>query len=98
MASYGVAKMNDLIRYTDITTILAADTVAFCCVIDTIEGVLQSIRLTSFRRTTKEGVLLEKFYISDTEWTFANLPMNYRRMYDARTVLQLERFRQSQHL
>jgi hypothetical protein len=41
--------MNDLIRYTDIATILAADTVAFCCFIDTIEGVLPKYKIVEFQ-------------------------------------------------
>jgi hypothetical protein len=95
----GVAKMNDLIRYTDITTILAADTVAFCCFIDTIEGVLPKYKIDEFQEDYEGRCTIgEVFQLSDTEWTFANLPRNYRRVYDACTVLQLKRFRQSQHL
>jgi hypothetical protein len=73
--------MNDLIRYTDIATILAADTVAFCCFIDTIEGVLPKYKIVEFQEDYEGRCTIgEVFQLSDTEWTFANLPRNYRRV------------------
>jgi hypothetical protein len=72
--------MNDLIRYTDIATILAADTVAFCCFIDTIEGVLPKYKIVEFQEDYRKVYYWRSFQLSDTEWTFANLPRNYRRV------------------
>lgn len=95
----GIARMNDLIRYTDVITTLATDTTAFCCFIDTIEDVVPRYKIREFQEDYENRCIArEVIHLSDTEWQFAKLPENYMSLYKERIVLKIEEFRQSQLL
>jgi hypothetical protein len=60
----GVAKMNDLIRYTDIA-ILAADTVAFCC-LSTQSRCTSKYKIVEFQEDYEGRCTMEKFFSFQT--------------------------------